>query len=178
MLNLLQQAASSSPWVLSMQWWHWLVIGLFLCLSELVVPAFVLVWLGLAALLLGLLLLLVPLSLTAQLLVWIVLSTALVFLWLRIFRDKDQSMRIGISDAAIGEVGLLVRDVMPFAPGEILFQRPLMGSDRWMCIADAKLNAGSRARVVRVEGNALKVESEFKPFREPDSASAVVRTES
>lgn len=141
-----------------MQWWHWLVIGLFLCISELVLPAFVLIWLGLSALLLVLLLLAVPLSLTAQLLAWTVLSTALVFLWLRVFRNKNESMRIGTSDAAVGEIGLLVRDVMPFAPGEIIFQRPLMGSDRWVCVADAKLSAGSRARVVRVEGNALKVE--------------------
>lgn len=144
---------------MNMQWWHWIVIGFALCLCELVVPAFVLIWLGLAALLLALLLLILPLSLTAQLLVWAILSTALVFLWLHVFRSKDKSTRVGTSDAALGEVGLLVRDVMPFQPGEILFQRPLMGSDRWTCISDVRLSGGSRARVVGVEGHTLKVES-------------------
>jgi inner membrane protein len=140
-----------------MQWWHWLIVGFVLCISELAVPAFVLIWLGLAALILGGLLLIFPLSLTTQLLIWAILSTALVFVWLRIFRSKDQTIRIGTSNAALGEIGLLVRDVMPFQSGEVLFQRPLMGSDRWNCISDTKLNAGSRVRVVGVEGNMLKV---------------------
>ncbi|GAB2881254.1 hypothetical protein GCM10027046_06890 [Uliginosibacterium flavum] len=144
---------------MNMQWWHWIVIGFALCICELFVPAFVLVWLGLAALVLGLLLLLFPLSLTAQLLTWAVLSSALVVLWLRVFRSKDKSTRVGTSDEALGEVGLLVRDVMPFQSGEILFQRPLMGSDRWACVSDVKLSGGSRARVIGVEGHSLKVES-------------------
>ncbi|MBS1210418.1 MAG: hypothetical protein H6R19_2816 [Proteobacteria bacterium] len=140
-----------------MQWWHWLIVGFVLCISELAVPAFVLIWLGLAALILGGLLLIFPLSLTTQLLIWAILSTALVFVWLRVFRSKDQTIRIGTSNAALGEIGLLVRDVMPFQSGEVLFQRPLMGSDRWNCIAETKLNAGCRVRVVGVEGNMLKV---------------------
>ena len=144
---------------MNMQWWHWIVIGFALCICELFVPAFVLLWLGIAALLLGVLLLLFPLSLTAQLLTWAVLSTLLVFLWLRVFRSKDKTTRVGTSDAALGEMGLLVRDVMPFQPGEILFQRPLMGSDRWVCVSDVKLSGGSRARVISVEGHSLKVES-------------------
>lgn len=142
---------------LTLQWWHWLVIGLALCVCELAIPAFVLIWLGLAALLLGLLTWLLPLSLTAQLLIWAILSTILVFLWLRVFRPQDKTTRVGTSDEAVGEVGLLVRDVMPFQRGQVLFQRPLMGADRWECVSEVQLAAGSRVRVVAVEGHVLKV---------------------
>ena len=144
---------------MNIQWWHWLVIGFALCISELAVPAFVLIWLGLAALLLGLLLLVLPLSLTAQLLVWAVLSTLLVFLWLRVFRSKDRTTRAGTSDSAVGEVGILVSTVEPYQRGEVMFQRPLMGSDRWACTSDQKLVANTRVRVLAVEGNTLKVAS-------------------
>jgi membrane protein implicated in regulation of membrane protease activity len=139
------------------QWWLWLVIGFALCVAELLLPALVLIWLGIAALILGLLLLVIPLGLTAQLLLWTVLSAGLTWLWLRVFKNTPTDSRIGSSCEILGEVGLLVKDVEPFARGEILFQRPLLGSDRWSCTAEVRLVAGSRARVVAVEGNALKV---------------------
>lgn len=142
-----------------MQWWHWIVAGFALCLCELAVPAFVLIWLGISALVLGLLTAIIPMSLAMQISVWSVLSIILVVLWLRVFRSRDKSTRAGTSDSAIGEVGLLVREVMPFQPGEVLFQRPLLGSDRWSCVSTAKLGAGSRVRVVKVEGNTLMIEA-------------------
>jgi len=142
-----------------MEWWHWLVIGLTLCILELAIPAFVLIWLGLAALVLGLVAVLVPMSLTAQLLLWAVLSIVMVFLWMRYFRNRDAGTRAGTSDSAVGEVGLLVRDVMPYQPGEVLFQRPLLGADRWNCISSEKLAAGSRVRVIKVEGQTVVVQA-------------------
>ncbi len=36
---------------MQLEWWHWAVTGILLILSELAVPAFVLVWFGLGALL-------------------------------------------------------------------------------------------------------------------------------
>lgn len=141
----------------TLQWWHWLVIGLALCVCELAIPAFVLIWLGLAAIVLGLLMVVLPLTLTAQLLIWVILSTLLVFLWLHVFRAQDKTTKVGTSDAAIGEVGLLVREVKPYQRGEVMFQRPLMGTDRWACTSDVPLAAGSRVRVIAVEGNTLTV---------------------
>lgn len=142
-----------------MEWWHWLVIGLTLCVLELAVPAFVLIWLGLAAIVLALLVWILPLSLTAQLLLWAVLSIVMVFLWMRYFRNQHAGTKVGTSDSALGEVGLLVRDVMPYQPGEVMFQRPLLGSDRWSCVSSEKLAAGSRVRVIRVEGQTVVVQA-------------------
>lgn len=142
-----------------MQWWHWLIIGFVLCLLELAVPAFVLVWLGIAALFLGGVAAAFPLSLAAQLLLWAVLSVVMVFAWMRIFGGQRSATRAGTSESGIGEIGLLTGDVMPFQRGEVLFQRPFLGSDRWNCVSSQKLKAGSRVRVVKVEGNSVVVEA-------------------
>ena len=140
-----------------MLWWHWLVLGCALCASELVVPAFILVWLGLAAFVLTLLTAVVDIGLSNQLLLWAIFSTVLVVLWLRVFKPSDQKTRSGTSSSIIGEVGLLVRSVEPYQQGQVLFQRPVMGADRWDCVCETAVPAGARVKVVGVEGSTLKV---------------------
>lgn len=143
----------------ALQWWHWVVFGIALTLAELAIPSFFIVWFGLGALLVGLLLVVVPeLSLTAQLALWTLASIAMVALWFRVFRPGLQRTRIGQSDGEIiGEAGLLVADVAPYSRGRARFQKPLLGSEEWACIADEEIAAGQRVRVVSVEGSFLKV---------------------
>lgn len=145
--------------VMQPQWWHWIVGGLALVLAELAVPAFYVIWFGLGALLVGLLLLLAPgLPVTAQLLCWIVASLAMTVLWFRVFRKAQQATRSGTADGeAIGEIGLLVGAIEAFQKGRVRFQRPLLGADEWVCLADSAIAAGERVRVVAVEGSYLKV---------------------
>jgi inner membrane protein len=38
-----------------------------------------------------------------------------------------------------------------------LFQRPVLGADRWPVVADMPIAAGERARIVDVLGQTLKV---------------------
>jgi membrane protein implicated in regulation of membrane protease activity len=143
---------------MAFEWWHWAVAGIVLILAELAVPAFVLVWFGLGALLVALVVAVAAIGLTAQLAVWLVVSVLLVFLWFKVFRPDSHKTRIGMSEPAmIGEIGLLARDVAPFEKGEVRFQKPLLGTDTWPCIADEAIKAGERVRVVAVEGSLLKV---------------------
>ena len=140
------------------EWWHWVVAGVILILAELAVPAFVLVWFGLGALIVALLVAVMSIGVTAQLAAWLATSLLLVFLWFKVFRPESHKTRIGMSEPAmIGEVGLLVRDVAPFDKGEVRFQKPLLGTDTWPCIADEEIMAGTRVKVVAVEGSLLKV---------------------
>lgn len=140
------------------EWWHWVVAGVILILAELVVPAFVLVWFGLGALVVALLVAVMSIGVTAQLAAWLATSLLLVFLWFKVFRPESHKTRIGMSEPAmIGEIGLLVRDVAPFEKGEVRFQKPLLGTDSWPCIADEEIMAGTRVKVVEVEGSLLKV---------------------
>ena len=141
------------------EWWHWAVSGIALLLAELAVPAFVLVWFGLGALLVALATALLPeLGLTVQLAMWLVLSVALVVAWFKIFRPNVHKTRIGMSDDyVLGEVGLLTRAVAPFEKGAVRFQKPILGSEAWDCIADEVIAAGERVKIVSIEGSLLRV---------------------
>jgi len=139
-------------------WWHWAVGGIALILAELAVPSFVLVWFGLGALVVALFVALAGIGLTAQLLLWLVVSLALVAGWFRLFKPNMHKTRIGMSDAnVVGEVGVLVHDVAPFAKGQVRFQKPILGADVWECIADEAIRNGERVKVLDVEGSFLKV---------------------
>ena len=141
------------------EWWTWVVGGIALILAELAIPSFFIVWFGLGAVLVGLLMVALPqLSLTAQLALWTVASLAMVVLWFRVFKRSFFKTRVGTADGeVIGEIGVLVSAVAPFERGKVRFQRPLLGSEEWVCLADSAIAAGERVRVVAVEGSFLKV---------------------
>jgi membrane protein implicated in regulation of membrane protease activity len=144
---------------MGMEWWQWAVAGIVLVLAELAVPAFVLIWFGLGALVVALIVAILPESgITLQLSLWLVVSVSLVGLWFRIFKPNIHKTRVGMSDYnLIGEVGVLTHEVAPFQNGEVRFQKPMLGSDVWPCMADETIPAGTRVKVLAVEGSFLKV---------------------
>lgn len=143
-------------------WWHWMVLGLALGLLELAVPSFFIIWFGLGALLVGVALLAAPgIAFSGQVLLWTAASVAMTALWFKVFRREDGKTRSGQANEALGEIGILVRAVEPLgvssARGEVRFQKPVMGSDVWPCLADEAIAAGDRVRVLAVDGQLLKV---------------------
>ena len=144
---------------MELEWWHWAVGGIILILAELAVPAFVLVWFGLGALVLALVVAIAPtLGITAQLAIWLLVSLAFIVFWFKVFKPESHKTRIGMSASeVIGEIGMLTHDVAPFARGEVRFQKPMVGADVWPCIADEEIKAGERVRVLEVDGSLLKV---------------------
>ena len=144
---------------MSIEWWHWAVAGVALILAELAVPAFVLIWFGLGALLVSLVVALAgELALSAQLGLWLVASLAFTGVWFKVFKPGQTKTRIGGSDSqVIGEIGLLTRDVAPFEKGEVRFQKPILGGEVWACLSDDSIAAGARVKLVSVEGSFVKV---------------------
>lgn len=143
---------------MELAWWHWAVGGIVLILAELAVPSFVLIWFGLGALVVALALAFLDIGLTAQLVVWLIVSLLLVAGWFKVFKPNRHKTRIGMSDANVtGEIGILVRDVAPFEKGQVRFQKPILGTDVWACIADEAIKNGERVKVLAVEGSFLKV---------------------
>jgi len=143
-------------------WYYWLILGMLLILSEMLVPSFTLLWFGLAALLTGLLLLLVPdLDLSYQLLVWALSSIGFTVLWFRYFKptmiDKTKA---GISrEAVTGETGIVIKPPRDEARGVVRFPMPLLGSDEWEFICSAPCSVGDRVEVIDVSGNTLVVKT-------------------
>ena len=142
------------------EWWYWIVLGLCLVMSELVVPAIFVIWFGIGALLVGVSLLVMPmLGMAVQLMLWAGLSTLLVIFWFRYLKPKTVSLAGSSSAQAVGEVGLLVSDLCPDSRGQVRFQKPVLGSDLWECYAETPIKAGERVRVVKIEGHFIKVEA-------------------
>lgn len=140
-------------------WWHWAVLGFGLILAELVLPAFVICWFGLGAFLVAIAMLLMPeLNPTAQVLLWTASSILMVVLWFKIFKRGAHKILVGRASAHIeGEIGLLTETVAPFKNGRVRFQKPILGSDNWECIANETIPSGSRVKVVSVEGSLVTV---------------------
>lgn len=141
-----------------MEWWHWVVLGMGLIGLELLVPAFYLLWLGLGAMATGLVVALLPLGFTGQWVLWSVASALMAGAWMKYFRNPDRTHAGQAKEGALGVVGLVTRAVDELSQGEILFQRPVLGSDRWPVVADRPIAAGRKARVVDVLGQTLKIE--------------------
>jgi inner membrane protein len=137
----------------SILWWHWIVLGIFLVLMEIVVPFFTIFWFGLGAVVTGLLLAIFPeLSLKWQILVFSLSSVGFTFLWFRIFVPRKQE-KTGLADeqAAIGQTGIAAtRALVPGEPGRVAFSVPVLGEESWLYLADEPIETGNRVRVVAV----------------------------
>jgi hypothetical protein len=82
----------------------------------------------------------------------------MVVLWFKVFKRSFHKVLIGRSSAHIeDEVGMLTEAVAPFKNGKVRFQKPILGSDTWECIADEPIGIGARVKVVRMEGSMITV---------------------
>ncbi len=144
---------------MDISWWHWLILGFVLIAVEIAAPIFFIIWFGLGAICVGLILLLAPaIGLTLQVGLWGVLSLFFTLLWFGVFRQKNLITQDGTAQGGVaGEVGLLISDVTPFERGQVRFQRPVLGTDTWPCVADEPISAGARVQILAVEGNWVRI---------------------
>lgn len=142
---------------MEMQWWIWLVFGLGLIVLELMLPTFFILWFGIGAELVSLIACLAPgLQLDMQVLLWVVFSSITTVLWFKVFRKKTPDNR-WTADSVIGEVGLLTASISEFQKGRVRFQKPVLGNEEWICVADTEILSGERVRVTAIEGNTARV---------------------
>ncbi len=142
---------------MDMHWWIWLVFGIALILLELALPTFFILWFGIGAVLVALIALAMPtLQLPVQILLWVLFSSLTTALWFWLFRRKTPDVR-WTADSVLGEVGLLTAPVSPFQKGRVRFQKPILGNEEWVCVADTELSAGERVRLTAIEGNTARV---------------------
>lgn len=143
---------------MELAWWHWVVVGLALGMGELALGSFFVIWFGLGALVVGVALVLIPgLAFSSQIVLWTLASILFTVLWFALGKRRGVQTRSGQADTVIGEIGVLAAAVEPFQKGQVRFQKPLMGSEAWTCIADEPIAAGERVRVLAVDGQLLKV---------------------
>jgi membrane protein implicated in regulation of membrane protease activity len=146
---------------MTMEWWHWLLVGLVLLGMEIMTPGgFFIVFFGVGALVVGLL---VGAGLVTTLwMEWLLFSTvsiaSLVLFRKRLLdRFKTRSAQGPHDVPVLGEVATLVEDLAPGAVG-----KAEMRGTSWSVRSreDRMLPRGTRCRVVEMDGLMLWVKAE------------------
>ena len=141
-------------------YWHWIIFGIVLMLSEIFLTVFVILWFGAAAVVVGVLLYVAPgIPATWQILLWTILSTLLAWGWFKYLKplaiDKTKA---GLSrEAIVGEIGQVLSAPNGDARGKMRFPAPVLGADEWLIISQENLSVGDRVSVVDFSGNSLLV---------------------
>ncbi len=142
---------------MEMLYWHWIILGIFLILFELIIPSFTAMWFGLAAVVVGAVLWFEPeLAGSYQVLMWAALSGVLTFFWFRVFKPKKRSHHV-LKAEVEGELGLVASSASGSRPGIVRFSTPLLGEDEWPFRSDDALEVGQQIKVIDVESNILIV---------------------
>jgi len=145
---------------ITIEYWHWIIFGLLLSVSEIFVLSFVLLWFGLSAILVGILLALVEFSLTLQILLWILLSVFNIFAWFKWIspRLKNKTLSGMAREKMLGQVGTVIEfNPIHEGRGKLRFPAPILGADEWQFICEDDLQVGTRVTVKEFSGNSLIV---------------------
>lgn len=137
-------------------WWHWMAFGLILVVAEIVVPSFVIIWFGLAAIVVSLIDWFWRISLGMQLLWWILFSVLFLYIWFKIYKPKTKT-KAGQDNEAVGARGIVTESIVPPGRGRVVFKTPVLGSSEWVATADEQIEKGDTVINIQTLGNMLKV---------------------
>ena len=143
------------------EYWHWIVFGIALMLSEIFIGSFFIFWFGAAAVVVGLLIVPLPdMSPTAQLIIWAVSSASFALAWFKLVKPLNvDKTKAGLSkEALVGEIGQVLQIPSGDKRGKVRFPAPVLGSDEWLIISHDTVSIGDRVSVIDLSGNALIVE--------------------
>jgi membrane protein implicated in regulation of membrane protease activity len=141
-------------------YWHWLVFGMLLMITEIFVPNFTLVWFGLAAIVVsGLMLIFPSISLTWQLFIWALASCAMTFLWFKYIKPRmvDRTHAGIARESILGQTGQVIKAPVEGRNGVLRFAVPMLGSDEWAFYCNEPVAVGDRVVVKEISGNTLIV---------------------
>jgi membrane protein implicated in regulation of membrane protease activity len=141
-------------------YWHWILLGIVLMISEMFLTTFFILWFGAAAVIIGLLLILAPtLALSWQVFLWTALSTLLAWAWFKYLKPLSvDKTKAGLSrESIVGEIGQVLSPPNSERRGTLRFPAPVLGADEWTIISQDELTIGDRVSVIDVSGNSLIV---------------------
>ncbi len=140
--------------------WIWGALGLVLLAVEMATGTFYVLWFGVAGLCVAVAMMLFPnLPQAVQFAMYAVLSLGSLAIWKFNYKKTETHSRVGQAQGEeIGRVGTVTETCSATQNGKIRFTQGLMGSREWVAVANQTIETGSNARVVAVEGNALRIE--------------------
>ena len=140
--------------------WVWGVLGLVLLAIEMGTGTIYILWFGIAALCLAIATwVFTTIPVAIQFAIFAALSIGSLAIWKFNYKKNETHSRVGQAQGEeIGRVGTLIEACSPSQNGKIQFTQGLMGSREWPAISNETILKGTQARVVAVEGNALRVQ--------------------
>lgn len=140
----------------NLEFWHWWVLAAVLIALEVVAPSTVLLWPGIAAAIVGAVLLVDPgISWQVQVLLFAVLAVISLGLWLGVLRSRFvHSEESNLNRRGTEYIG---RDYVLADPIVDGAGRLNIDDTTWQ-VSGEDIDAGSRVRVVGMDGAILKVE--------------------
>lgn len=131
----------------------WFIVGLVLIIFEIMTLTFILLWVGIAAIITGITALMFP-SLSVQLIVFSI-STLLLLIYTRPltrrWRKRTPNVQSGVY-ALIGKDGIVIEKITNYKNGSVK-----IGGELWSATSDSMIDVGTRVVVVDIEGVTLKV---------------------
>ena len=139
-------------------WWHWVVFGLILITTEMFLGTFLMLGLGVAAMLVGATDKLFSLSLEMELALWILLSLVSIVLWFKYLKDTTVDYS-GQSNYSLTTQGVVEETIEANGRGKVKFDTPVLGNTIWHATAKEEISAGSRIKIVEIKGQLIVVEA-------------------
>ena len=137
-------------------WWHWIALGIILITIEIFTGTFLMLGLGVAAMLVGGLDNLLGLSLGAQLGIWILFSVISILLWFKYLKDYQSNLAT-LTDYQT-HVGVVTQAIAPYQRGKVKFETPILGNTLWHATAPTTIPVGSKVKITNIKGQLLEVE--------------------
>jgi membrane protein implicated in regulation of membrane protease activity len=139
-------------------WWHWVVFGIFLITSEIFMGTFLMLGLGVAAMIVGATDNLFSLSLEVELSLWIILSLISIVLWFKYLKDNSVEYS-GQSNYSLTTQGVVEESIEANGRGKVKFDTPVLGNTIWHATSKEDIPKGSRIKIVEIKGQLIVVES-------------------
>ncbi len=138
-------------------WWHWIVLGSILLILEMFTGTFIMLSLGIAAVITGVVDFGFDISFTSEILLWILFSITILWAWKRWVKIEDIS-KTGQSDHALDTQGTVTASIKPNGRGKVTFDTPVLGNTSWTATSAQSIEKNSRVKIVEIHGQLIEVE--------------------
>ena len=137
-------------------WWHWIALGIILLTMEMFTGTFIMLGLGLAAIIVGMIDALYPLSIEVALSIWMLLSLLAIAIWFKYMKDNSIETS-GQSNYSLETLGTIKTAITQNGRGEVRFDKPVLGNTLWKATAKEDLHENTRVKIIEVKGQLIEV---------------------
>ncbi len=139
-------------------WWHWIAFGLVLLTLEIFSGTFLMLGLGLSAIVVGLIDVLFPLNVEMELTIWMLLSLLSILLWFKYMKDNTIESS-GQSNYALDTLGTVTKQIPLNGRGTVQFDKPVLGNSSWIATSKEELDINTRVKILEIKGQLIEVAS-------------------